>query len=66
MMKNVLEYLYVYDLEVIREARDNMCSAIDDGKSVIQNALLAWYIFDRQLIEDVEDGVVAAICGKPA
>ena len=64
-MKNLLEYLYVYDLEVIREARSSLISVLEDSKSATQNMLLNWYMFDRQIIAETEDGIVATICGKP-
>ena len=64
-MKNLLEYLYVYDLESIREAKSSLISALEDSKSTAQNIFLNWYMFDRQIFADTEDGIVATICGKP-
>ena len=63
-MKNLLEIFYVYDREVVLEAKESWVTVLENTKKALQNTLAIWYTYDREVIDEAEDKVAAAICGK--
>ena len=63
-MKNLLEIFYVYDREVILEAKEMLATALENTKKALQNTAAIWYIYDREVISEVGDKMASTLCGK--
>lgn len=63
-MKNLLEIFYVYDHEVILEAKDRWVTFLENTTKALQNTVAIWYTFDREVINEAGDKMAATLCGK--
>ena len=63
-MKNLLEIFYVYDRQVIAEAREGWATVLENTQKALQNTMAICYAYDREVIDEAGDQLAATVCGK--
>jgi hypothetical protein len=63
-MKNLLEIFYVYDREVMLEAKESWATVLENTRKALQNTMAIWYAYDREVIDEAGDKLAATLCGK--
>jgi hypothetical protein len=63
-MKNLLEIFFVYDREVILEAKERLATVLENTKNALQNTAAIWYTYDREVVSEVGDKMASTLCGK--
>ena len=74
-MKNLNELVYIYDREVLKDAKTFAQNAMEglyiydrevakDARDGLRNMMEMFYLFDREVVDEVGDKVAETVCGK--
>ena len=63
-MKNILELFYLYDLQVIEEAKESWAEVVSSTRKALRTTLEIVYVYDREVIDEAGDYLAATVCGK--